>query len=59
MTADIMMVFGLLLVAVALFVSDRLRMDVVAILLIIALTVTGLLTPGEAPWRVSAIPWLS
>lgn len=48
MTTDIPLVFCLLLVTVALFVSDRLRMDVVAILLIIALTVTGLLTPGEA-----------
>ena len=48
MTADILLVFVLLLVTVALFVSDRLRMDIVAIGLIIALTVTGLLTPGEA-----------
>lgn len=48
MTIDIVLVFGLLLVTIALFVSDRLRMDVVAILLIIALAVTGLLTPAEA-----------
>jgi di/tricarboxylate transporter len=48
MTAEILLVFGLLLVTIALFVSDRLRMDVVALLLIIALTITGLLTPAEA-----------
>jgi di/tricarboxylate transporter len=48
MTADIFLVFGLLLVTIILFVIGRLRMDVVALLLIIALTVTGLLTPREA-----------
>ncbi len=47
-TGDVLLVFGLLAVTIALFVSDRLRMDIVALLLIIALTVTDLLTPREA-----------
>lgn len=48
MTTDIMLAYGLLLTTVVLFVSDRLRMDVVALLLIIALVLFGLLTPNEA-----------
>ncbi len=48
MTPDILLVFTLLFATIALFISDRLRMDVVAILLILALILTGLLTPAEA-----------
>ncbi|MEE4278815.1 MAG: SLC13 family permease [Halieaceae bacterium] len=48
MTDDQVLVFGLLLCTVALFVSDRLRMDVVALLVILALVLTGLLAPAEA-----------
>lgn len=48
MTSDMLLAFALLGAAVVLFVSDRLRMDIVAVLLIIALALTGLLTPGEA-----------
>jgi len=48
MTGDMLLVFALLLATIALFISDRLRMDVVAIMLIIALMLTGLLSPAEA-----------
>ena len=48
MTGDILLAFVLLLATIALFVSDRLRMDVVAVMLILALMLSGLLTPAEA-----------
>jgi di/tricarboxylate transporter len=48
MTADIALVMGLLLATVVLFASGRMRMDVIAVLLIIALMLTGLLSPGQA-----------
>jgi di/tricarboxylate transporter len=48
MTGEILLVFTLLLVTIGLFASERLRMDIVAIMLIIALTTTGLLSPREA-----------
>jgi di/tricarboxylate transporter len=48
MTGEILLVFAILLATIALFVSDRLRMDIVAVLVIIALMVTGLLSPKEA-----------
>jgi di/tricarboxylate transporter len=48
MSGDIMFVFGLLLVIIILFVSDRVRLDVVAVAAILVLMLSGLLTPGEA-----------
>jgi len=42
------LVFGILAVTIALFVSERLRLDVVALVALLALTVSGILTPGEA-----------
>ena len=48
MTGETLFVFGLLLVTIILFVSDRLRLDVVAVLVILALMLSGLLSPGEA-----------
>jgi len=48
MTADTGFVFGVLAVAVVLFASDRLRPDVVALLVIVALTLGGILTVPEA-----------
>ena len=47
MTGETLFVFGLLLVTIILFVSDRLRLDVVAMLVIVALMLSGLLSPGE------------
>jgi di/tricarboxylate transporter len=48
MNGDMLFVFGLLLVTVLLFVSDRVRLDVVAVSVILVLMLSGLLTPGEA-----------
>ncbi len=48
MTPAILTVLILLLVAVALFASERLPVDVVTILLVLALVLTGTLTAGEA-----------
>ena len=48
MTTEMLLVFGLLLAAIVLFASERIRLDVVAVLLLLALMLTGLLTPTEA-----------
>ncbi len=48
MTSESLFVFGLLFVTVVLFVSDRLRLDVIAIMVILALMLSGLLSPEEA-----------
>jgi di/tricarboxylate transporter len=48
MTPSILLVYGILLVTIALFVSERLRLDVVALMALLALTLTGILTPTEA-----------
>ncbi len=48
MTTEIGLVLGILVVSIALFVSDRLRVDVVALLVIVALVMTGLLSPQDA-----------
>ncbi|MEE4376027.1 MAG: SLC13 family permease [Candidatus Competibacteraceae bacterium] len=48
MTGDTLFVFALLLTTVVLFASDRLRLDVVAILVVLALMLSGVLSPVEA-----------
>jgi di/tricarboxylate transporter len=48
LTGEILFVFLLLLVTIILFVSNRLRLDVVAILVILAIMLSGLLSPKEA-----------
>jgi len=48
MTPSIAIVLGLLVVAVILFSTERLPVDIVTILLVIALILTGTLTPAEA-----------
>ncbi len=48
MTGSILLVYGILVVTVVLFVSERLRLDVVALMALLALTLTGILTPEEA-----------
>jgi di/tricarboxylate transporter len=48
MSGDIIFLFVLLGVTILLFVSDRVRLDVVAIMVIIALMISGILTPTEA-----------
>ena len=48
MTAEILLVFALLAATIGLFASDRLRMDIVAVLVMLALMLSGLLEPKEA-----------
>lgn len=43
-----LIVFGVLTLTVILFASDRLRLDVVALLTLLALLLSGILTPAEA-----------
>ncbi|MFD2246714.1 SLC13 family permease [Pontibacter ruber] len=47
MTPEIGIVLAIIAAAVALFISERLSIDVVAILIMIAFMVTGILTPAE------------
>ena len=48
MTPEIALTLGVLAAAIALFVTERLPVDMVALLLVLVLVATGLLTPAEA-----------
>lgn len=48
MTPEIITVLAVLVVAVVLFVSGRVREDLVALVVLVSLVLTGLLTPAEA-----------
>ncbi len=48
MGTDTLLVFVILAATVALFVSDRLRLDLVALMSLLALLLTGILTPAQA-----------
>jgi di/tricarboxylate transporter len=48
LTTDIATVFGILLVAVVLFVTEQVRVDIVALTVLVALALTNLVTPSEA-----------
>lgn len=48
MTGENWLILGTLGVAVVLFISDRVRVDLVALLVLISLVLTGLLTPEDA-----------
>jgi di/tricarboxylate transporter len=48
MTSDMMVVLAILGVAVLLFITEWLRVDVVALCVVVALMLTGILTPQEA-----------
>lgn len=48
MTTDIALVLALLGVAIVLFATEKFRVDLVAMLVLLSLLVTGLLTPEEA-----------
>lgn len=48
MTGDMWITLAILLVAIVLFVTERLRVDVVALGVVIALSLTGILTTSEA-----------
>ena len=47
MSTDAYIVFGILFVTVALFVSDRLRLDLVALMALLGLMLSGVLEPKE------------
>lgn len=48
MNLEIIIVFGTLLIALVLFVSNRVRYDIVALMALLAISVTGIITPEEA-----------
>jgi di/tricarboxylate transporter len=48
MTPDILMVLAILIIALVLFVTERIRVDVVALMVLVGLALTGLVTPAEA-----------
>jgi len=48
MTPEIVTALAILAATIAVFVSDRIRLDVVAVLAVLALTLTGLVTPQQA-----------
>lgn len=48
MSGEILYVFVVLAAAIGLFISDKVRLDMVAIMVILALSLGGILTPGEA-----------
>lgn len=48
MTPQIWLTFGILAATIVLFASDRLRLDLIALFALLALLLTGILTPGEA-----------
>ena len=44
---DVLFVFGLLFVTIGLFIWDRIRMDIVAMMVVVTLAVSGIITPAE------------
>ncbi len=48
MNFDMLLVFGLLIMAIIFFITERLRMDVVAMLVLLALMLSEILSPQEA-----------
>lgn len=48
MTADIALTFAILVAVIVLFISERLRVDLIALLVLGTLAITGLVTPAEA-----------
>jgi di/tricarboxylate transporter len=48
MTADNILIFIILAGALLLFISEKLRVDLVALMVLVSLTLTGLITPEEA-----------
>lgn len=48
MTPDIILIFLILFVVLVLFLTGWMRMDIVALLLLVVLSITGLITPDQA-----------
>lgn len=47
MTPEIIFVFSLLALTILLFIIDRIRMDIVAMMVVVTLAVSGVITPAE------------
>ena len=47
MNIEVLFVFALLLITIGLFIWDRIRMDLVAMMVVVALAVSGIITPAE------------
>jgi di/tricarboxylate transporter len=48
MTPQILIVLSILVIAIVLFITEKVRMDIVALFVMVSLTLTGLITPTEA-----------
>ncbi len=48
MTSEMLFVFGLLAVTITLFITDKVRMDIVALLVVVVLATSGIISPAEA-----------
>lgn len=48
MTLEMIFVFALLLATIVVFITDKLRMDLVALLVVVILAASGIVTPAEA-----------
>jgi len=48
MTTDSILIFVILGISLVLFISEKIRVDLVALMVLVALTLTGLITPEEA-----------
>ena len=48
MTPDMLFVFGLLAVTILLFIIDKIRMDIVALMVVVVLAASGIISPSEA-----------
>ncbi|MDO6563145.1 SLC13 family permease [Amphritea sp. 1_MG-2023] len=47
MNSELIFVFALLLITIGLFIWDRIRMDIVAMMVVVVLAVSGIITPAE------------
>ena len=47
MTADMLFVFALLAITITLFIIDKIRMDIVALLVVASLALSGIITPAQ------------
>ena len=56
MTSEIALVLLILGVAIVLFASERIRVDIIALMVLVTLLFTGLLTIEEASWGFPARP---
>jgi di/tricarboxylate transporter len=55
MNAQMLIVIGLVIVGLILFATEKLCVDVVALILMVSLVVTGVLTPEEGITRFSNV----